>query len=164
MASGGPGLSQPTTSASVARMSLAMSRAQREAFLAETHVGIVSVGAEDRGPLTVPVWYRYEPGGEVRFATGADSMKARLLRRAGRASLCVQTETAPYLYASVEGPTAFDVVDFDADIREMAIRYLGPKQGEAYLRAAYPEGSSSEILVRLRPERWSTADFRKFGA
>jgi hypothetical protein len=27
----------------------------------------------------------------------------------------------------------------------------------------YPKGSSSEILVRLRPERWRSADFRKLG-
>jgi hypothetical protein len=46
-------------------MSLAMSRAEREAFLADTHVGVVSISEDRRGPLTVPVWYRYTPGGEV---------------------------------------------------------------------------------------------------
>lgn len=144
-------------------MSLAMSRAEREAFLAGTHVGIVSISEEGRGPLTVPVWYRYAPGGEVRFATGDTSRKRRLLERAGRASLCVQTETAPYLYVSVEGPTIIDRVDFEADTREMALRYLGPRMGEAYLRTTYPNGTTSEVLVRLRPERWWSADFRKFG-
>lgn len=144
-------------------MSLAMSRTEREAFLAETHVGIVSIGEEGRGPLTVPVWYRYEPGGELRFATGDVSRKARLLARARRASLCVQTETPPYLYVSVEGPTSIERVDFERDIREMALRYLGPRMGEAYLTATYPNGTSSEVLVRMRPERWWSADFRKFG-
>ncbi len=145
-------------------MSLAMSRSEREAFLADTHVAIVSIAEEGRGPLTVPVWYRYEPGGEVRFGTGADSRKARLLRRAGRATLCVQTETAPYIYVTVEGPTTIDTVDFERDTREMALRYLGPQMGEAYLAMTYPNGSSSEIVVRLRPERWASADFRKLGA
>ena len=144
-------------------MSLAMSRAQREAFLAETHVGVMSVQDEGRGPLTVPVWYRYEPGGEIRIAIGDTSRKARLLGRTGRASLCVQTETPPYLYVSVEGPTTIDVVDFERDTREMALRYLGPRMGEAYLAATYPNGVTSEVLVRLRPERWSTADFHKLG-
>src|SRR5262249_55413944 len=78
-------------------MSLAMSRSEREAFLAETRVAIVSIAEAGHGPLTVPVWYRYEPGGDVWFATGATSRKARLLRLAARASLCVQTETPPYL-------------------------------------------------------------------
>src|SRR5262245_52504031 len=108
-------------------MSLAMSRAEREAFLAETHVGIVSIAEEGRGPLAVPVWYRYAPGGDVLFATGETSRKVPLLRRTGRASLCVQTETAPYLYVTVEGPIRFDRVDFERDTREMAIRYLGPQ-------------------------------------
>ena len=143
-------------------MSLAMSRAEREAFLAGTHVGVVSIAEEGRGPLAVPVWYRYAPGGEVRFATGDSSRKRRLLERAGRASLCVQTETAPYLYVSVEGPTVIDRVDFEEDTREMALRYLGPKMGEAYMRATNPNGTTSEVLVRLRPERGWSADFRKF--
>jgi PPOX class probable F420-dependent enzyme len=143
-------------------MSLVMSRAEREAFLAQTHVGIVSVAEQGRGPLAVPVWYHYAPGGELRFATGDGSRKARLLRRAGRASVCVQTETPPYLYVSVEGPTSFGKVDFERDIREMALRYLGPRMGEAYLRATYPDGATSEVLVRLRPERWWSADFRTY--
>src|SRR5512147_2258363 len=100
-------------------MSLAMSRADREAFLADTHVGIVGIAEEGRGPLAVPVWYRYVPGGDLVFATADTSRKLRLLRRAGRASLCVQTETAPYVYVSVEGPVTFDSVDFDRDTREM---------------------------------------------
>jgi len=143
-------------------MSLAMSRAEREAFLAETRVGIVSITDGGRGPLTVPVWYRYEPDGELRFATGETSRKARLVRSAGRVSLCVQTETPPYLYVSVEGPTTIDKVDFERDTREMALRYLGPKMGEAYLAATYPNGTTTEVLVRMRPQRWWSADFRKF--
>jgi hypothetical protein len=63
---------------------------------------------------------------------------------------------------SVEGPTVIDRVDFEEDTREMALRYLGPKMGEAYMRATYPNGTTSEVLVRLRPERWWSADFRKF--
>jgi PPOX class probable F420-dependent enzyme len=143
-------------------MSLAMSRAEREAFLADTHVGIVSIAEEGRGPLAVPVWYRYAPGGEVLFATADTSRKRRLLARAGRASLCVQTETAPYLYVSVEGPVTLDRVDFEHDTREMAVRYLGAEMGAAYLAMTYPNGTTSEVLVRLRPERWWSADFRKF--
>jgi hypothetical protein len=143
-------------------MSLAMSRSEREAFLAETHVGIVGIAEEGRGPLAAPVWYSYTPGGEVRFATGETSIKARLLQRAGRASLCVQTETPPYLYVVVEGPTTIGKVDFGRDIREMALRYLGPRMGEAYLAATYPNGVTSEVLVRLRPEHWRSADFRSF--
>jgi hypothetical protein len=52
-------------------MSLAMTRQEREAFLADVHVGIISI--PEPGQLTVPVWYSYEPGGELRLVTGRTS-------------------------------------------------------------------------------------------
>ena len=85
-------------------MSTAMTKQERERFLADLHVGIVSVAEEGRGPLTVPIWYSYEPGGEVRVVIGGTSRKAQLLRTARRFSLCAQTEAPPYKYVSVEGP------------------------------------------------------------
>src|SRR6266478_1875689 len=81
-----------------------MTKQERESFLADLHLGIISVADNGRGPLTVPIWYSYEPGGEVRVVTGGTSRKAQLLRTARRFSLCAQTETPPYKYVSVEGP------------------------------------------------------------
>jgi nitroimidazol reductase NimA-like FMN-containing flavoprotein (pyridoxamine 5'-phosphate oxidase superfamily) len=60
-------------------MSVAMTPKEREAFLADVHVGVIAVAEEGRGPLSVPVWYSYEPGGEVRLVTGRTSRKGRLL-------------------------------------------------------------------------------------
>src|SRR5690242_6134901 len=115
-------------------MALAMTKAEREAFLAETHVAVNSIAAPGRGPLTIPVWYSYEPGGAVRFVTGGQSRKAALIRAAGRLSLCVQTETAPYKYASIEGPASIGVPDFERDVQAMAYRYLGEQLGQWYLQ------------------------------
>ncbi len=139
-----------------------MSRAEREAFLAETHVAIVSIAEPGRGPLTVPVWYRYEAGGAVHFVTGARSRKARLIENAGRIGLCVQSETPPYRYVSLEGPVQIGTPDRERDVRQTAIRYLGQQMGEMYFAtlAADPEPT---ILVTLTPERWYTVDYRKMG-
>ena len=52
---------------------IGMTRAEREAFLAEVHVAVVAIAEEGRAPLAVPVWYAYEPGGEIRFVTGPNS-------------------------------------------------------------------------------------------
>jgi PPOX class probable F420-dependent enzyme len=143
---------------------ITMTRAEREAFLADTHVGIVSIAEPGRGPLAVPVWYRYAPGDAVRFATGANSQKARLLRAAGRAGFCVQTETAPYQYVSVEGPISIGKPDHERDIRELAIRYLGREQGEAYLQMMGAElDPAANVVVILTPERWYSVDYRKLG-
>jgi nitroimidazol reductase NimA-like FMN-containing flavoprotein (pyridoxamine 5'-phosphate oxidase superfamily) len=141
--------------------SLAMSRAEREAFLAETHVGILAVAEPGRGPFAVPVWYVYEPGDDVRVVTGGASKKLPLLRAAGRATLCAQEETAPYRYVTVEGPIAIGRPDQQRDVRDTALRYLGPQMGEVYLGAMAAENATA-VLVTLRPERWMTADFHKW--
>jgi len=140
---------------------LTMTRAEREAFLAATRVGVVSIAEAGRGPLTVPVWYHYQPGGVVRFATGANSRKGKLLRDGTRIGFCVQSETPPYQYVSLEGPVTIGVPDA-VDSREMALRYLGQQMGEMYIAmmAADPEPS---ILVTLTPERWFSVDYSKLG-
>jgi nitroimidazol reductase NimA-like FMN-containing flavoprotein (pyridoxamine 5'-phosphate oxidase superfamily) len=143
-------------------MSFAMTRAEREAFLAETHVGILGVGDRDRGPLAVPVWYHYEPGGVLRVVTGANSEKARLLRAAGRMSLCAQTEAPPYRYVFVEGSIGFADPDYERDVRATALRYLGDQMGELYLQMTAEERTREpSVLVELRPERWRSVDYRK---
>ena len=143
-------------------MSLAMTHAEREAFLADTHVAVVSVADGARAPLVVPVWYAYEPGGDLRFVTGGASRKARLIRKAGRVSLCVQTETPPYRYVSIEGPAVIGAPDHERDVRATALRYLGPQMGEVYLQATAAERAGS-ILVTVKPERWLTVDYGKWG-
>src|SRR5512143_2084881 len=133
--------------------SLAMSRAKREEFLARARVGVVSIADPARGPLAVPVWYRYTPGGTLRFVTGASSRKATLLRAAGRAGFCVQSETPPYQYVSIEGPITIGTPDYERDVRQVALRYLGEQMGAMYLATAGQDPEPS-ILVELRPERW----------
>ena len=46
---------------------LAMTQSEREQFLSELHVGVLGIERPDGPPLTVPVWYVYEPGGELWF-------------------------------------------------------------------------------------------------
>ena len=142
-------------------MAVTMTRPEREAFLADVHVGMISIAEVNRGPLTVPIWYVYEPGGELRVATGKHSRKGRLLAHAGRFSLCVQTETPPYRYVSVEGPiTAIAAVDVERDVRPVARRYLGVEEGDRFLERTR-EVYADSIVIRMRPERWLTADYAK---
>ena len=144
-------------------MSLAMTRAEREAFLADLHVGVISIAEPGHGPLTVPIWYDYQPGGELWVITGRDSRKGRLLDSAGRLSLCVQTETPPYRYVSVEGPiVSIEPADVERHTRPMAHRYLGKEMGDGYIAATDgPESREQSVVVRVRPERWLTVDYSK---
>jgi len=144
-------------------MSLKMTKEEREAFLADLHVGIISVEEEGRGPLTVPIWYSYEPGGEIGIITDRRSRKGRLLERAGRFTLCVQTETLPYKYVSVEGSiVTVEKADVESDVRPMAERYLGAEIGAQYIEATRAEREAGEtVLVRMKPTRWLTVDYAK---
>jgi general stress protein 26 len=136
-------------------MSLKMSVAQRQTFLADPHVGIVSIPRESRGPLTVPIWYDYTPNGPLWMITDRSSIKGKLLARATRISLCVQTETVPYQYVSVEG--TFTLRDATRDeLLQMAIRYLGESGGRAYTNST-DHGDS--MLVSITPQTWYTVDY-----
>jgi hypothetical protein len=130
----------------------------RELFLAEPHIAALSVSAgPDRGPLTVPIWYQYEPGGEVWILTEARSRKAHLIEAAGCFTLMVDRVTPTTRYVSVEGPVTRTIPGTDELRREMAERYLLPEQAEAYLKMAGAE-FGEEIAIYLRPQRWLSSD------
>lgn len=146
-------------------MPRALAPGEREEFLAGLHVGVVSLGDGERGPLTCPVWYRYEPGGDVVFCTRKDTRKARLLAPGARASFLVQVEgdigqgVLPR-YVSVEGPVVrLEDADLDRDLRPIARRYLGAAVADGYLKATRGDRADDELVVHLRPERWLTRDF-----
>ena len=69
-----------------------MTREEREAFLADIHVGVLSIDEPGRGPLSVPVWYLYEPGGEIVVVTRPEARKAPLLAVGARVGFLVQSE------------------------------------------------------------------------
>jgi hypothetical protein len=141
-----------------------MSKEEREAFLAKPWVAVISIPEAGRGPLTVPVWYLYEPGQDVRIWTGRRTHKAKLLESASRISLCVQDPTSPYRYVSVEGPVSIAPVDFERDVRPMTYRYFGREMGDQYLESIGGRaGVATDILISIHPERWLTVDYSKEG-
>lgn len=144
-------------------MSLKMSVAERDAFLADLHVGVISIERENEAPLAVPIWYDYEPEVGVWVITDAGSEKGRALRAAGRFTLCAQVEQPPaYKYVSVEGPIVETrPCDKDADTRPMAHRYFGPELGDAYVGS---QSNGDSLVFVMRPERWRTVDYAKLGA
>jgi Pyridoxamine 5'-phosphate oxidase len=135
-----------------------MSRDEAEQFLSGLHVGMLGVAAgAGRGPLVIPVWYTYEPGGVVTVSTGRNTRKARLVAAAGRLTLSAQDEQPPYKYVSVEGPAVIEDIDLD-ERRILARRYLGTEGGDQFI-ASNPGADGGDIAIRLTPERWLTADF-----
>ena len=134
-----------------------MTKEEREAFLADVHVAVLAVDEPGRGPLAMPVWYLYEDG-QVLVWTEGRSVKAKLMRDAGRATLTVQNEAAPYQYVTVEGPVTVEPTP-DRGEQEVAIRYLGPELGAWWIDNN--PGSGDTVLARITPEHWRTFDFAK---
>ena len=113
--------------------------------------------AKARINLTITAVPAEVSDGDVLISMSGDSLKAKLLRAAGRATMTVQTETPPYQYVSIEGPIDFDVPSVD-DLA-LATRYLGPELGRWY--AETNPSTESTVVVRIKPERWLSADFGK---
>lgn len=136
----------------------AFSESERQEFLADKHVAVLSVAAtEGRPPASVPIWYDYTPGGNIRIMTGASSRKARLIEQTGAVTLVVQREEPPYQYVVVEGSIVETTKPAPLDVAEaVAIRYLGEEGGRAFVRSM--EGVE-EVLFTIHPDRWLSADF-----
>jgi Pyridoxamine 5'-phosphate oxidase len=130
---------------------------ERQEFLAGKHVAVLSVTADGRPPASVPIWYDYTPGGNIRITTGTSARKSRLIERAGAVTLVVQREEPPYQYVVVEGTVVDTTTPTPVEVREaIAIRYLGEEGGRAFVRSL--DGHES-VLFTIRPVRWLTADF-----
>ena len=139
-------------------MWVAMSPAARDEFLAGVHVGVLSAAVGTAGrTLAVPVWYSYQPGGVLTVLTGRRSRKAAAIRAAGRFGLCVQDDSPPYRYVSVEGPVVREEELDPVERLAMARRYLGAVGGDRYV-AENPDRGRENVAFRMRPEHWLSQD------
>ncbi|ODR09441.1 pyridoxamine 5-phosphate oxidase [Mycolicibacillus koreensis] len=131
---------------------------ERQQFLADKHICVLSVAAGDgRPPAAIPIWYDYTPGGDILINTGVNNRTAKLVRAAGVVTVVVQREELPYQYVIVEGTVTAATTPAPLEIRErIAVRYLGEKAGRAFARS----GDDAEaVLFTIRPDRWRSVDF-----
>lgn len=137
---------------------MALSKNERELFLAEPHIAALSVNAgAGRGPLTVPIWYQYTPGGEPWVLTGAGSRKAKLIEAAGSFSLMVERTEPTLRYVAVDGPVSRIEPGTEDQHAELAHRYLPPERAEKFLKFALAE-LGEQVVIYLRPQHWLSAD------
>ena len=141
-----------------------MTEQEREDFLAEARIGVLSVASDDgRPPLSVPLWYGYEPGGDISFFTGTQGRRARktsLIEKAGVLSLTVQRDEFPYKYVTVEG--AVVQADRPPSAEQMLAvtrRYLPEEMAQGFVDAELSHPDSRLVLYTVRPDRWLTSDF-----
>ena len=141
-----------------------MTEQEREGFLAGPHIAVLSIARNtDRPPHTTPVWYAYEPGGDVTFFTGTQgrrSRKAQLVREAGVVSMTVQREEFPYGYVTVEGTiVGEDRPPSEEQALAVARRYMPGDQARGFVGAELENPTGEFVLFTVRPDRWLTFDF-----
>ena len=141
-----------------------MTEQERQEFLAEPHVAVLSVaGGGDRPPHTTPVWYGYLPGGNITFFTGTQGRKSRkagLIEKAGALSLTVQHGEFPYRYVTVEGTVVgADRPPSAEQMLAVARRYLPEEQAQWFVKAELEHPTPEFVLFTVRPDRWLTFDF-----
>ena len=141
-----------------------MTEQERQQFLAEPHVAVLSVArGGGQPPHTTPVWYAYEPGGNITFFTGTQgrkSRKAALVGDAGVLSLTVQREEFPYRYVTVEGTVvAENRPPSRGQALAVARRYMPEEQARGFVGAELEHPASEFVLFEVRPDRWLTFDF-----
>ncbi|HEY2794918.1 MAG TPA: pyridoxamine 5'-phosphate oxidase family protein [Micromonosporaceae bacterium] len=137
---------------------MVLSKGEREEFLAQPHIGALSVlERPDRAPLTVPIWYQYAPGGELWILSEPGSRKSRAITAAGRFSLMVHRTEPTVRYVSVEGPVSRTAGASAERSREMAERYLAAEAVETYLEYERTQmGPHSAVF--MHPEHWVSSD------
>lgn len=137
---------------------MALSKDERERFLAGPRIAALSVDAgAGRGPLTVPIWYQYVPGGEPWILTGAGSRKARLIEAAGCFSLMVEQAEPTLRYVAVDGPVSRIEPGTDDHHVELAHRYLPTERAERFLQFAMAQ-LGEQVVIYLRPQHWVSTD------
>ncbi|MER7000081.1 pyridoxamine 5'-phosphate oxidase family protein [Streptomyces sp. NPDC000410] len=137
---------------------MALTREECEQYLAEPHVAALAVDAgEGRGPLTVPIWYQYEPGGDLWILTGRGSRKHELISAAGRFSLMVDRLEPTIRYVSVEGPVTRTEPGTRELLREITARYLPAEKVDGYVEFA-EKNHGETVVIHMSPQRWVSAD------
>lgn len=140
-----------------------MTVAEREAFLAESRIGVISIvnPNPERPPLSVPIWYLYDSAVGVSIMTEPRSAKGRALHAAKAFTLVVQDTESPRKYVSVEGPVVEERHgEKERDLRALANRYMSAKDADAYV-ASYKDGPFGHMYV-MEPRIWLTNDIGKF--
>ncbi|MGW0937027.1 pyridoxamine 5'-phosphate oxidase family protein [Streptomyces sp. NPDC002666] len=136
-----------------------LTREEREQFLAEPHVAALAVTSaqEGRAPLVVPIWYMYEPGGDLWIMTGRDSRKGIAIAAAGRFAMMVERVTPTVRYVSVEGSVTATRDATREQLVEISSRYLPPEKVDGYVDFAWRE-HGEQVVIHMRPEHWLSAD------
>ena len=139
-----------------------MTEQEREEFLADPHVGVLSVtGGPGRPPTSVPTFYAYEPGGEITMFTGTQRRAPKridLIKEAGVVTLVVQREKMPPAYVTVEAELVEAGKPTAEQMLTIARRYMPEEHAQGYVQTELGDPENLVTLFTFRPTRWLSSD------
>lgn len=123
-------------------------------WLALPLVAVLATYRRDGSVLLSPVWHRFRDGGFDVVCFPGD-IKLKHLRNDPRASFLLYDHAPPLRGLELRTePTLSDLEGIEV-IRDMAYRYLGEENGDAYVATV----GTQFVLVRLEPGSLRTWDF-----
>jgi len=139
-----------------------LSKARLDRFLRSSSI-IAILGTLDRHgrPYLVPVWYEWD-GSYLWVVSKPRAEYVANVRRNPRAAVCIARPVLPYVRVSIQGrarliKTSKDWLPMG---RRMARRYLGKKEGHAYIEKTK---DWARIYIRIKPVRIISWDGGKSG-
>lgn len=112
---------------------------------------------DGRGPLTVPIWYQYTPGGEPWVLTGTGSRKHQLIEAAGYFTLMAERVEPTVRYVAVDGAVSRIEPSTDEQLEAVTRRYLSGESADNYLKFAR-ENLGENVAIYMKPQHWLSAD------
>ncbi len=136
-----------------------MTDAEIDTILQATVNAILATNQRDGAPQLSPIWYLYEDG-RFHISVGADSVKARNVRRDPRVSLCIdeghpdgRAVTVYGIAEIIEGESAWrDDVNW-----RIVLRYHETEADARHYDETKPDWGPSALLV-VTPEKTFTHD------
>jgi PPOX class probable F420-dependent enzyme len=128
-----------------------MSEEEWKAFLTgKARTAKLGTTRSDGRPHVAPIWMDLDDDGAVVFATGADTLKGKAIRRDPRVCLCVDDDRPPFSFVILEGMAEIseDPDELLAWATRIGGRYMGAENADAYGRRNAVPG---ELLVRVHP-------------
>jgi PPOX class probable F420-dependent enzyme len=137
-----------------------MSKTELRKFLNKgTFTGKLATVKKDGSSHVVPIWFVYDYGngsdkfGSIYITTGSGSIKAVNIQRDNRISLCVDDQTPPFSFVTINGIAKLhpykeqEVLKWATKIAE---RYMGKKKAKSIGKRNSGEGS---VLVQIKPTK-----------
>lgn len=146
-----------------------LSEVERSDFLREANLTRFSTIRPDGWAHTTPVYYTWEDE-VILHSIGPNRQHLRNLENSRQVTECMDVDYR--LGGDVEAGAVSvvcygiaEIVDEAAIVADMTkrmlARYMGPEAGQLYFEKVAHEVGNGRVLVRVRPERWITWDYRK---